>query len=888
MKKIIPFLLIVVLFLSLFTLKVDTYSDITAVADSSFSNDNYTSYEFAPLQVFEQYTADEFKSLFLKNFSSTVAFTDEYASLGIESAMKLTVDSVGQKIVSTCRHIEASLDWLNPNDRYHYDGRALVSNKTFNGAYNLSDYDGIMFWVGDYRGTLKVSLHRANTGGGENLPDPLGVYGQAGQNDSGVYFVLPEVIPDENGYVKVPFGYMHGGWTWWEVGSFATELPTLDTLEFEFLNQKLPMGSTLYVGDFKLYNEISISEAAKLEAVINEVEARDDAPEKAELISEARAALESGKQSDIISARSKLILSMKDDVLTELYSNTYQSLRDRINNRGYSPTSLTGMYDGMYIRDAACQILMHLAQGDTDIARRMLSYIYGVFQELGAAIPNHVISDLNETSYGNNDGTSVGSLRPLINLGGTAVAEQEISATKDETITSVGVWLSKKDDAYGLIRAELLRDGKLISTAELKASELDTSRQFAVFEFSLPLTPVRSGSYTLRLSAPDSPEKTVVWYGKSNYRGLKTTLDGKSVNGEASFEAFKHNLQYLSTDIQPDAINHVAYAWTLYANSAPDTEVDKKFIAESFPIVLKYSEEFFKPEYFSSTLKLVRNPFFEHSREGRKWNSYDLLTNVFVSQTSYNLSAIAEKLGYTEKADELMDMALSIRDGINANLVAEANGKQIYAELIDVDHSDRFILGMSWVNISPNAVNWFGMDTEIMQNTLDYYIENAPLTYNGYKMLDACYTLENGASGNHVIGKGFSWELMFCFNSDNSERFNMLTDFLVVNSSPKRVFTESWWLPNRFSDVGNQEHASWQAYAVASVYPQGVAVVERLAKDIDDDGAVSVADALKALRIAIFPKEYYYAEHELADVDKDGSVTVSDALQILRIAAGII
>ena len=54
--------------------------------------------------------------------------------------------------------------------------------------------------------------------------------------------------------------------------------------------------------------------------------------------------------------------------------------------------------------------------------------------------------------------------------------------------------------------------------------------------------------------------------------------------------------------------------------------------------------------------------------------------------------------------------------------------------------------------------------------------------------------------------------------------------------------------------------------------------------DVDNDGAVTVSDALKALRIAA-GVDAYAAE---ADVGGDGSVTVADALQILRCAMGFI
>ncbi len=54
--------------------------------------------------------------------------------------------------------------------------------------------------------------------------------------------------------------------------------------------------------------------------------------------------------------------------------------------------------------------------------------------------------------------------------------------------------------------------------------------------------------------------------------------------------------------------------------------------------------------------------------------------------------------------------------------------------------------------------------------------------------------------------------------------------------------------------------------------------------DVDGDGAITVSDALKALRIAA-GIDAYAAD---TDVDSDGSVTVADALQIMRCAMGFI
>ena len=55
--------------------------------------------------------------------------------------------------------------------------------------------------------------------------------------------------------------------------------------------------------------------------------------------------------------------------------------------------------------------------------------------------------------------------------------------------------------------------------------------------------------------------------------------------------------------------------------------------------------------------------------------------------------------------------------------------------------------------------------------------------------------------------------------------------------------------------------------------------------DPDDDGQITVADALAALRVAAKLAEETLEMLDCCDIDGDGSVTVADALAILRVAA---
>ena len=113
-----------------------------------------------------------------------------------------------------------------------------------------------------------------------------------------------------------------------------------------------------------------------------------------------------------------------------------------------------------------------------------------------------------------------------------------------------------------------------------------------------------------------------------------------------------------------------------------------------------------------------------------------------------------------------------------------------------------------------------------------------------------------------------------------------MTEFMLMNSPASNMYPESWWYPNKFSDIGNQEHSSWIAYAMSTVYPELKDAVS-LKGDVDGDGEVGVTDALASLRMALEPKEYYDSEKRPADIDGDGEVTVSDTLRIMRRAAGL-
>ncbi|MBR5769785.1 MAG: dockerin type I repeat-containing protein [Clostridia bacterium] len=128
------------------------------------------------------------------------------------------------------------------------------------------------------------------------------------------------------------------------------------------------------------------------------------------------------------------------------------------------------------------------------------------------------------------------------------------------------------------------------------------------------------------------------------------------------------------------------------------------------------------------------------------------------------------------------------------------------------------------------------------------------------------------------------------YNSD--EKLN-LTDEYYLYFNIENCSGFEWDLDNLPSVTVNGTPADvvcWRSKAItgdvdAFVKVTVVAGTGVIKGDMDHDGGITVADALKALRIAaklVAPTEEDIA---LGDVDNDGEITVADALKILRVAA---
>src|SRR5262245_16259726 len=136
---------------------------------------------------------------------------------------------------------------------------------------------------------------------------------------------------------------------------------------------------------------------------------------------------------------------------------------------------------------------------------------------------------------------------------------------------------------------------------------------------------------------------------------------------------------------ETDQAYSVLLVWARYVQANPN---DHAFVGETWPYVQRYANYYLDaPGYLNSTLNLVRNPILDD--EGYH-NTYDLLTNVFVSQSLRELAPLAERLDDPADAQRWSAVSEQVRDGIDANLVTTVDGQRIYGEKYEVDQGNAF------------------------------------------------------------------------------------------------------------------------------------------------------------------------------------------------------
>ena len=273
---------------------------------------------------------------------------------------------------------------------------------------------------------------------------------------------------------------------------------------------------------------------------------------------------------------------------------------------------------------------------------------------------------------------------------------------------------------------------------------------------------------------------------------------------------------------QPDTTFFFLHSWYQFAINAPKTDENVTYIESSYSKIKEFANYYLDNGYIRDEYDLMYNESFEHSRDGSYWQSYDLVTNVYASQALHELAEYFKDSDPTN-AKKWQDASTRIAEGIHKNLTVECQDALMYAEFYGTKKKNiedapetekKFYAGLSWVNLAPMGCDWYAADPEILEHTYQIYLEYGSARYYSTRtrMLDVYSDLNvtrprRLTSGNHIIGKGLAWELMYCAKTGKTDRVAELNAFIETNST--KFYPEVWAYGGGVNDTGNQEQASW-------------------------------------------------------------------------------
>ena len=234
---------------------------------------------------------------------------------------------------------------------------------------------------------------------------------------------------------------------------------------------------------------------------------------------------------------------------------------------------------------------------------------------------------------------------------------------------------------------------------------------------------------------------------------------------------------------------------------------------------------------------LVRNIAFEHSKDARMWDTFDLLTQSFVGAALSDMIQIAKRQGDTAIAKEWSQKLDILSDGIKNKLTTNHYGPTTYSEMHLPDSNSGVAYdGLGWVTLSPIAAGWEGVDHQILKNTVQVMNEKLLQHSNGiYWMPTDGYP--DGTFSNEIIGKGIGWEIAYNATEKNYDRLSQILNMIQIVNAKHPIYMEGAWLQadnywqNKrlheadiplmkdavwmVKDAGNGEQTAWWCWAMA-------------------------------------------------------------------------
>lgn len=524
-----------------------------------------------------------------------------------------------------------------------------------------------------------------------------------------------------------------------------------------------------------------------------------------------------------------------------LYANTYESLTRRVEADGFFQESLTGAYEGMYPRTVGALVSLFMETGHLDWCELHLDCVLKAVEANGMERIPHVFDRSGTVEIlvaGSDEIVQPDAQIPLYRLNSGFSGAQRFRAPERPVRAAVALLAVPGAEGTATARVRKSRDAEPVRVVTVGTKALPQGQRWTRFAFDPPLALPKGETYLLEIEY--SGKGTALWMGLPSAAG--NPLAGAMAHDPAPNERWIDHPDHvtafaldtgtlgfteesrvypiLSDRDQIDGQAHILMGWARLALKRGPTPFEDR----TWPLIATLMDRSTDWPYIQRggwqiDLGLVRNVSLEHSREGRMWDAWDLLTQHFMGAALEDMIRVADRRGDTKRAKLWRDRLAALRVAVGKSLTREHNGKRIYLEMRLPDSAGgKPYTGMGWINLSPVAAQWEALDRQVLRDTVAALREVDLSDWHGHKWLATDWYPESGPTPQ-VIGKGVGWEIDYSRQENEPWRILEWLDFIeAVNEGPLylesagyNAETDRWHL----ADPGNGEQATWWCWAMA-------------------------------------------------------------------------
>lgn len=297
------------------------------------------------------------------------------------------------------------------------------------------------------------------------------------------------------------------------------------------------------------------------------------------------------------------------------------------------------------------------------------------------------------------------------------------------------------------------------------------------------------------------------------------------VLGKVRYGADGTLLQELDTVCQIDGTAHILSAYAELILRYGRQELFEAYWPMMASILSAHADQ---PYFFShpicgfpvANLHLFLNTAFEHSREGRYWCCFDLLTQSFMGASLQKMAAVARMNSQHASAAFWEAQLERLKAGIRAYLTGDDDGRTVYLEMRLPDgNAGKPYGGMGWVNYSPIAADWEALPPDVMRNTVRALRERL---WKPDPDGDGLYFLSketepDGGFCPETIGKGVGWDIEAARREGDYRHICDSLQFLI-HRHREALYGECMFYADgawKTRDCGNAEQSIWWCWAIS-------------------------------------------------------------------------